>query len=119
MHRVCFVDYQWEKWREIPSFLTPRQAHGVVEFLTRNAGAYRCVIHCTAGASRSVSMAMALEAEGFAVYDKPEWWGKIPGENDPAQGWIPNPGVFARICEAVRSAERSSAPSRGDAGGTG
>jgi predicted protein tyrosine phosphatase len=102
VHRVAFYDHPSANWHEVPGVFTPWQARGLVDFVARHLGAARCVIQCTVGASRSVSIAMALENEGLALYDKPAWWGKLTGKDDPANGFIPNPGVFARVSEAAR-----------------
>jgi predicted protein tyrosine phosphatase len=100
--RLAFVDYPWERWRDAPSNITDGQAAAVVALIARHPTARRLVIHCTAGASRSVSMAMALEADGLAAYEKPEWWGKISGQDNPAAGWVPNRGVYVRVRRAAR-----------------
>lgn len=106
VHRVSFYDAQSSDWTKQDGIFTPRQAKGIVEFVERNAHRARCVIHCTVGASRSVSVAMALEAEGLAVYDKPSWWGKLASGDDPANGFIPNESVYDRVVDVIEQLRR-------------
>lgn len=58
--RLSFADDCWSDAGDRGIGITPDDADRAVVFVARNIDAPRIVIHCTAGVSRSVSMADAL-----------------------------------------------------------
>jgi predicted protein tyrosine phosphatase len=58
--RVEFDDDQWDGWEARGRNLSHHDAKRIIRFVDKNIGAPRIAIHCTAGASRSVSVAQAL-----------------------------------------------------------
>jgi len=97
--RLEFADAPWADHRDHAYQLTDEQADEVARFLARHMEtAHTCVIHCTVGASRSVSMAMAIEDCGWAKFEKPEWWIVVDA--------IPNPNVYGRVVHAIRRASQ-------------
>lgn len=96
--RLAFDDIPWT---DVPCpegalQITEAIADDVVRFVAANLDARRLVVHCVAGASRSVSMAMAL-AKSFTGEDwRPRFLVGFDLRGRPA----PNPNVYYAIVAA-------------------
>jgi predicted protein tyrosine phosphatase len=87
-----FEDDCWDDWETRDKGMTPAQGVQVAEFIRRHEGRFReILIHCFVGASRSVSMAIALDMEDV-------------GEYEAAPGRIPNRNVYLTTRQAFQKA---------------
>lgn len=92
--RLRFDDAPWDHPPEGCVQITEAQGADIVDFFFDHVEAERLVIHCEAGASRSVSVAMALAdgLEGYGAW-KPAWMGERR---------VPNKHVYNAVLAALR-----------------
>lgn len=104
--RLRFDDIPWKDTPAGAVQIDPAMAERAVRFVAANTDATRLVVHCAAGASRSVSMAMAL-AKCFTGRDWRPTWLRGRRGNELLRGRpAPNPNVYRAICDAYRLAWR-------------
>lgn len=103
-----FDDDPFDDWQQRDRTITEDDAERVVRFVAKHADARRIVVHCFVGASRSVSLALALKHA--CVVDSATFMNSEGGAF-----WVPrvpNRGVYVRVTRALR---RAFAPVSGEA----
>jgi rhodanese-related sulfurtransferase len=63
-----------EPWPADAEQLTAEQAESIVQFALRHRQAQRLIVHCEAGISRSVAVALALSTELAGYWAFPRWY---------------------------------------------
>ena len=80
---ILFLEFEddcWDDWQTRDKGMTPDQGDQVARFVEKNRGKFEIIlVHCFVGASRSVSMAMALAMELLIHY--PGWPSRVPNRN--------------------------------------
>ena len=101
--RVHFADIPWPEYAQHEQQITAAIADQIVAFALHHRNARRLVIHCAAGASRSVSTAMSLSVHLARRWWFPRWF----NDDRRRERWVPNPNVFNAIAHAC---ERAAVP---------
>lgn len=102
--RLAFSDFPWDdrpEWRE--HCISEADAERLAAFLIEHwHHAETVVVHCMVGASRSVSVALAIE---YAMRGEC-WTARLNGDSSmaPLPGHIPNKPVYRRVGRALRAA---------------